>query len=145
MSELKAFTLDFVTGEIGYFSKGAHEPGSDLLEVPPEWACRQNYEPDTARAILRMVLRDLVAAPATPSRWRQSLRAVGRWFFPRISGDGFTRAASAAASAYAYVAMELAVLVGTREQLGRSLKAYIGALIREQRLTESGSNVLGCR
>ena len=134
MSELKAFTLDFVTGEIGYFSKGAHEPGSDLLEVPPEWACRENFEPGTARAILQMVLQDLVGAPAIRSRWWPSLRAVGRWIFPAMSGAGLTRAVSAAASYHAYLVMMLANWVGTRGQLGRSLKVYIGALIRQQRL-----------
>jgi hypothetical protein len=134
LPELKAFTLDFVTGEISYFSQGAQVPGSDLLEVPPEWACRENFDAGAARAILRMILRDLVAANVVgDGRW-QSLRAIGRWIFPAISGDGLTRAVSAAASAYAYLAMRLAVLVGTREQLGRSLKAYIGALIRQQRL-----------
>jgi hypothetical protein len=133
-SELKAFTLDFVTGEIGYFSQGAHAPGGDLLEVPPEWACRQNFDAGAAREILRMIVRDLVAANVVgDGRW-QSLRAIGRWIFPAISGDGPARAVSAAASTYAYLAMMLVILVGTREQLGHSLKAYIGALIRRQRL-----------
>ena len=145
VSELKAFTLDFVTGEISYFSQGAHAPGGDLLEVPPEWACRQNFDAGTARAILRMILRDLVAADAVGGQRWQSLRAIGRWIFPAISGDGLARAASAAATHSAYLAMTLAILVGRRDQLGHALKAYIGALIRQQRLNRIRIERLGAQ
>jgi len=44
-AELKTFTLDFVAGEIRYFGRNSREPCSELLEAPPEWACRDNSNP----------------------------------------------------------------------------------------------------
>jgi hypothetical protein len=130
LGELKTFTLDFVAGEITYFKRSAREPGDELLEAPPEWNCRDNFESGMARSILRMSLRDLVT--------RQRIRAIGgvlRWAFPAIVGDGVARAASAITVVNAYVATLLTSRVGPREWLRRSLKHYIAALIGYQRLS----------
>jgi hypothetical protein len=130
IDELKTFTLDFVAGEIAYFKRNARGPGDELLEVPPEWSCRDNFESGMARAILRMSLRDLVT--------RQRMRAVGgvlRWTFPAVFGGGVARASSALAVVNAHVATLLTSRVGPREWLRRSLKHYIAALIGYQRLS----------
>lgn len=129
IGELKTFTLDFVAGEIAYFKRGARGPGDELLEVPPEWSCRDNFDPDMARAILRMCLRDL-ATPRLPA-----IGGVLRWAFPAILGAGVARAASALAVVNAHVATWLTSRLGPPEWLRRSLKHYIAALIGYQRLS----------
>jgi len=129
IGELKTFTLDFVAGEIAYFKRGARGPGDELLEVPPEWSCRDNFDPGMARAILRMCLRDLA------TRRIPAIGGVLRWAFPAILGDGVARAASALAVVNAHVATWLTSRLGPPEWLRRSLKHYIAALIGYQRLS----------
>ncbi len=135
LAELKTFTLDFVAGEIAFFNRDSPEPSRDLLEAPPEWICRDNFEPGTARAILWMVVADLAA----PGAWSLgSLRRICRWLVPAIAGDRLERATSAAAVRYTYLALRLAMVLATRDQLGRRLKDYIAALVRSQRLAQVG-------
>jgi hypothetical protein len=129
IGELKTFTLDFVAGEIAYFKRGAHEPGDELLEMPPEWSCRDNFDPGMARAILRMNLRDL-ATPRLPA-----IGGVLRWAFPAILGDGVARAASGLAVVKTHLATLLTSRLGPLQWLRRSLKHYIAALIGYQRLS----------
>lgn len=134
VGDLKTFTLDFVQGEIRYFSQGLHEPGSDLLEVPPEWICQDNFNPDMARGILRMTTWDVLAAGMMSSGSTQRLLAIGRWASPAIFGDGLARGASIAAAVYARLVLTLVRLAGSRESIAGWLKRYIAALIRYQRL-----------
>jgi hypothetical protein len=129
IGELKTFTLDFVAGEIAYFKRGARGPGDELLEVPPEWSCRDNFDPGMARAILSMCLRDLA------TRRIPAIGGVLRWAFPALLGDGVARAASALAVVNAHVATWLTSRLGPPEWLRRSLKYYIAALIGYQRLS----------
>jgi hypothetical protein len=137
LGELKAFTLDFVAGEISHFKRHACAPGDELLEVPPEWTCRDNFESGMARAILRMSVRDL----ATHGRIR-AIGGIARWTLPSIFGNGIARAASAAVVANAHLATWLASWVGPRKWLRGSLKHYIAALIEYQRLTLIGNERL---
>jgi hypothetical protein len=129
LPELKAFTLDFVAGEIRHFSRGADEPGNALLEPPEEWTCRDNFEPGMARAILRMCARDIVGG-----RGMEAIGRAKRWLGPAIFGDGIAGAVSVAAVLRVRLAMTLALAGSSREQLGACFKDYIGALIRRQRL-----------
>jgi hypothetical protein len=124
LGELKTFTLDFVAGEISHFGRDARAPGDELLEAPPEWVCQDNFDSSTARAILRMSLRDLVGR-----RRMQAAYEIGRWIFPAIFDNGIARAASIAAIASAYVATSLLSWTGPRAWLSRSLKRYIAGLI----------------
>jgi hypothetical protein len=134
LAELKAFTLDFVEGEIRYFSRGLHEPVSTLLEIPPELIGHDNFNRGMARAILRMIVKDLLTLRAADRRSQQALFAIGRWASPAISGDGIARGAVAAVALYAYLAAALTSVAGSRGQLGVRFKRYIEALIRYQRL-----------
>ncbi len=130
LAELKAFTLDFVEGEIRYFSQQRNEPGG-LLEPPPELICRGNFDRAMARGILRMILQDI----RIPGRWKQNMFAILRWTSPAISGDGVARGAAAVSALHAYLAVKLALMAGSREWLAVRFKRYIEALIRYQRLT----------
>ena len=134
LAELKTFTLDFVQGEIRYFSQNLCEPGSTLLEAPPELICQDNFAPDMARGILRMAVRDLIASSAAGGRWKQPMFAIGRWVAPAMFGDGIARRASTAVALYAYLAAIVASMAGSRERVGARFKRYIEALIRRQRL-----------
>ena len=129
LPELKAFTLDFVAGEIRHFSRSAVEPGTALLEPPEEWTCRDNFEPGMARAILGMCARDIVGG-----RGMEAIGRAKRWLGPAIFGDGIAGAVSVAAVLRVRLAMTLALAGSSREQLGACFKDYIGALIRRQRL-----------
>jgi hypothetical protein len=122
LAELKAFTLDFVAGEIRYFSQNLREPRSAHLEPPPEFVCQGNFDRDMARAILRMAGRDLVTASAAGGRWKQATSAILRWASPAISGDGIARYAAAAAARYAHFATMLAAVLGSRRTARRSFQ-----------------------
>jgi GT2 family glycosyltransferase len=135
LPELKTFTLDFVQGEIRYFSQHLREPGSTLLEAPPELICQDNFAPDMARGILRMAVQDILASGAAYHRWKQATFAIGRWVAPAMFADGITRRASAAVALYAYLAALVASMAGSRERLAVRFRLYIAALIRYQRLT----------
>jgi len=134
LAELKTFTLDFVQGEIRYFSEGGREGGSSLPEIPPELVCQDNLNRDMARGILRMVGRDMLTSPAANGRSKQAMWALGRWASPAIFGDGLVRAEAAAVAVYAYLDAALAAVISSRQRLGVVFKRFIAALIRYQRL-----------
>ncbi len=131
---LKAFTLDFVEGEIRYFSQNLREPRSTHLEPPAEFICQGNFKRDMARAILRMAARDLMMSGAAGDRRKQAMFAILRWASVAISGDCIARCAAAVVALHAYLATMLAAVFGSREQLGACFKRYIAALIRSKRL-----------
>ena len=134
LAVLKAFTLDFVQGEIRHFSEHRRERGSSLLEIPPELICQDNFNRDMARAILRMVGRDMLTTPAAGSRSKQAMWTLGRWTSPAIFGDGLVRAEAAAVAVYAYLDAALAGVIGSQQRLGVVFKRFIAALIRSERL-----------
>ncbi len=134
LPELKTFTLDFVQGEIRYFSQDLGKPGSGLLEAPPELICQGNFAPDMARGIMRMTVQDILTSGAAHRRWKQAIFAIGRWAAPAMFGDGIARGAGAVVTLYARLAVMLTLVAGSRERLGARFKLYIAALIRLQRL-----------
>jgi hypothetical protein len=134
LAELKTFTLDFVQGEIRYFSKDRAAAGGSLLEIPPELICQNNFNRDMARGILRMVTRDIITSPAAHGRAKQAMLALGRWTSPAIFADGLVRGEAAAGAVYAYLAAALAAVIGSHQRLGVVFKRFIAALIRYQRL-----------
>jgi hypothetical protein len=135
LADLKTFTLDFVAGEIRYFSQNSREPDSTYLEPPAEFICQGNFDRDMARAILRLLVQDIFLSRAAVGRWMQAMFAIPRWASRAIAGDGVARCAAAAAARYAYLATMLATVSGSRQRLGVRFKRYIAALIRYQRLT----------
>ena len=62
LAELREFTLDFVAGEIRYFSELSAASDS-LLEPPSEWMCQGNFDRDTARSILAIAVKSLWSPP----------------------------------------------------------------------------------
>jgi hypothetical protein len=128
LEELKTFTLDFIAGEIRYFSRHSREPESRLLEAPPEWICRDNFAPDMARVVLRMCLREAAGGSIG------AIRGIERWAIPALSGDRIVRLASSVDAAGARLAAIVAILARSQERLGRDLRRYIATLIRHQRL-----------
>jgi hypothetical protein len=134
LPELKTFTLDFVEGEIRYFSQQRREPGSTLLEPPPELICQDNFAPDMARGILRMAVRDILTSSVAYRRWKQGMFAIGRWAAPAMFGDGIARGTCAVVTLYARLGVMLALVIGSREWLSVRFKLYIAALIQFQRL-----------
>ncbi len=134
LPELKTFTLDFVEGEILYFSQERREPSSTLLEPPPELICQDNYAPDMAKGILRMAVQDILTSGTAYRRWKQAGFAIGRWAAAAMFGDGIARGVGATVTLYARLVVMLAVVAGSREWLGVRFKLYIAALIGFQRL-----------
>jgi hypothetical protein len=133
LGELQTFTLDFVQGEIAYFSRGTSEVGSDLLEVPLEWSCQDNFDSEMARRIVRVMVGELIADLQSTELWRQ-FDAIWRWISPALFGDHLVRGASFVAAAYARLVLTVLALAGSREAIARWMKIYIAALIRYQRL-----------
>lgn len=134
LGELKTFTQDFVQGEIRYLSLGAYRPGSELLEVPVEWSCRDNLDAGMARGIVRTIAANL-PADVRSRQLRRSLDAAWRWLPPAIFGDGLARGGSAFTAMVARLVLIMTALAGSRESVARGMKTYIAALIRYQRLS----------
>jgi hypothetical protein len=133
LAELKEFTLDFVDGEIRYFSKDGHEQGDTLLERPPEWVCRHNLDRGRARAILGMISRDRSALGTIGGAVRAA-RATGRWAPVALAGDRFAIGASALMVCRTRLVLMLATVARSRRWLAGSFRRYIAALIGHQRL-----------
>jgi hypothetical protein len=133
LAELKTFTLDFVEGEIRYLGGERTGPRCNNLEMPPELICQDNFDREMARAILRMIARDIRLSQRSGDRWKR-LPALARWVAPAISGDGIARGVAAAGTLHACIATRLAQMAGSREMLRLCFRRYVEALIRYQRL-----------
>jgi hypothetical protein len=134
LSDLKTFTLDFVTGEMSYFNGEHGEPDGRLFEIPPEWICQGNFHPDSAQAVLRIAVQSLWS-PRSYRHLPRSIIQIGRWIPPAIFGDWIVRIFAAAAIACGRIALLLAIAIGSRKWLNHQFREYIAKLIRAQRLT----------
>jgi hypothetical protein len=135
LSELRAFTRDFVTGEMRYFAKETHDPGRHLLEVPPEWICQGSWDRRLAQSLLQIAMHGMLApSAARPRRPRMFARTVMRWLTSAIVGDGAARAGAAVKVCWTFAVAKLATFVGSKAQLSAAFRNYVAALIEHQRL-----------
>lgn len=133
IGELKTFTLDFVQGEIRYFSGSSHASAGELLEAPMEWVCRDNFDAGMARHVVRTVARNLLA-DLRPLQLLGSVDALLQWLPRAIFGGRLVRGRSAVAARYARLVLAAAILAGSKESVARRFRIYIAALARYQRL-----------
>ena len=133
LDELKVFTLDFVVGEIRYFSELPSQSETPL-EPPAEWMCHGNFDRDTARSIFAMTVKSLWPPGRSYRHFPRSLGNLARWIVPAIFGDWVARASAEAHVAWARGTLLFANAIGSDNQLGASFKAYIAALIESERL-----------
>lgn len=133
IGDLKRFTLDFVQGEIRYLSESRQGPGSELLEVPVEWSCQDNFDSGLARAAFAALLREGLSRRG-PRKSGETWSGLRRWAGPALFGDRAARATAWLAAVYARCSLSVMVRVGSTASLSRELKNYIAALIDLQRL-----------
>lgn len=138
LSDLEAFTLDFVNGEIGYFGGEYGTSDSHLQEIPSEWICQGNFDRDMARAVLHIAVQGLWPPGISYRYLPWTMAEIGRWIPPAISGDGMVRAGAVAAAAFARAALLLAIAIAPQKWLDRQFENFIAKLIRAQRLTKVG-------
>ena len=138
LSDLKIFTLDFVTGEAGYFNGEHDDVGSRLFEIPSEWICQGNFDRDMARAVLYIAVQSLVPLGRSYRHLPRSVIQVGRWLPPAIFGDWIVRVSASAAAIYARMTLLLAIAIGSQNWLNCRFGEYVAALIRAQRLAIIG-------
>ena len=139
LPELKAFTFDFVDGEIGYFGREHDECSSYLFEIPSEWAGQGNYDRKLAREVLRIILHDLWPPGTSYRHLPRSIVEMGRWLPPAIFGDRVVRAGAVAAAAWARAVLFFAIAIGSQKWLDHQFANYIAKLIRARRLTMVGA------
>ncbi|WP_438265072.1 glycosyltransferase family 2 protein [Bradyrhizobium commune] len=127
IGELKAFTLDFVQGEIRYLGEACRDPGYELIETPIEWCSRGDFDVAFARSALGARIRSgyLVG---------ELFRALWRWGAIALVGDRLARSAARLAAGHARCVLSILCIVGTREATARGIRRYIAALIYFQRL-----------
>ena len=135
LAELRAFTLDFIAGEMRYFASPSPEPGRHLLEMPREWIGQGSRDRRLARRLLSIAMRDL----CSPSRARLRrpdalLGAPLRWLLPAAGGDGSARAGAVGRVWLAHAAATASRVAGSNARLGAAFRAYVAALIHCQRL-----------
>ncbi|MBR0829308.1 glycosyltransferase family 2 protein [Bradyrhizobium manausense] len=133
LGDLKRFTLDFVQGEIRYFSEGRRGPGSELLEIPIEWSCQDNFDSGLARAAFAALLREGFSR-RDRQRSGETWPAFRRWVEPALFGDRAARVMAWLVAVHARCVLTAMVRVGSRARISRELKRYIAALIYLQRL-----------
>ncbi|MBR0950194.1 hypothetical protein JQ591_07075 [Bradyrhizobium canariense] len=133
LDELETFTLDFVQGEIRYLSEARRDPGSELLEIPREWSCQDNFDTALARNALVALVRYSLTGRGW---WRpdEKLRSFWRWVEPALLGDHLARARARAAASYARVVLTALTSVGSVRTNARWMTRYIASLIHLQRL-----------
>jgi hypothetical protein len=133
LGELREFTLDFVAGEISYFSKHPAASAS-LLEPPLEWICQGNFDRDAARSILEIAVKSLWP-PLKPfaRHFQHSIGKIARWIVPAIFGDWIARGVAEAHVVWAQTGLLLARAAGSESTLHSRFKDYIAALITAQR------------
>jgi hypothetical protein len=134
LAELRAFTRDFITGEMKYLAKESRDHGGHLLEVPAEWICRGSWDPRLAQSLLRIAMHDMLTpSAARPRQPRMFTRTLVRWLMPAIVGEGAAQIGTAVKKCWALAAVNLA-MVGPRARLDAAFKNYIASLIDHQRL-----------
>lgn len=133
LDELKEFTLDFVRGEIRYFSEGTRDAGRAYLDDPVEWICRDNFDSGLARDILRAALRIGGAGPHAP-RFAAKGHAVWRWLAIAACGDALARGAGLIAAVRARCVLLAMLAGGSRQSISHWFKRYIADLIHLWRL-----------
>jgi len=133
LGELREFTLDFVAGEISYFSE--HPAASDsLLEPPLEWICQGNFDRDAARSILKIAVKSLWPPLRPVARhFQHSIGKIARWIVPAIFGDWIARGVAEAHVVWAQTSLLFARATGSESVLNARFKGYIAALITAQR------------
>jgi hypothetical protein len=138
LAELREFTLNFVAGEIRYFSE-LSAASDTLLEPPPEWMCQGNFDRDTARSILEIAVKSLWPPPRRFARHLQhSTGEIARWIVPAIFGGLIARGIAEANVVWAQAGLLLARAIGSESMLNSRFKGYIAALIAAQRLAVIG-------
>ncbi len=138
LRDLKTFTLDFVTGEAGYFNGEHDDVGAHLFEIPAEWLCQGNFDRDMAREVLHIAVQSLVPLGRSCRYLPRLAIQVVRWLPPAIFGDWMVRVSASAAAIYARIVLLLAVAIGSQNWLNCRFRKYIAALIRAQRLAMIG-------
>jgi len=133
IGELKKFTLDFVQGEIRYLSEARRDPGSELLDIPIEWAERDKLDSSIARNVLNALVRYSLAGRGW-KRPDEMLQAFRRWTAAALLDDVCARTAARIAVAHARTVLTVLTAVGSSAAIGRWMKRYIASLIRLQRL-----------
>lgn len=133
IGDLKGFTLDFVQGEIRYLSEDRRGPGSELLEIPIEWSCQDDFDSGLARAALVALLHDNRPRWG-PQKSGETWPALRRWAGPALFGDRFARATAWLAAVHARCTLTVMARIGSRPRVAFELKRYIAALIDLQRL-----------
>ena len=83
LAELKAFTLDFVSGEFNHLGGERDDSISRLFEIPSEWICQGNFDRDRARAVLHIALQGLWPPSISYRYLPWSIAEIGRWISSR--------------------------------------------------------------
>ncbi|MGL9618804.1 hypothetical protein QRQ56_12415 [Bradyrhizobium sp. U531] len=133
IGELKTFTLDFVEGEIRYLGEVRRDPGSELIEVPAEWAEWAGFDRSLARAALNALAQYSLAGRG----WRrpgEKLRAFWHWGARALCGDLEERLAARFEVIRARLGLSTLALIGSSEAIARWMRCYIASLIHLQRL-----------
>lgn len=130
LAPLSEFTRDFVEGEISYFSSNANR-AKDVLEPPPEWVSRGNFDQTAARRIFFAVVDSLQETLTRPLQLARLITLASRWSIPAFLGD---RVACSMALIEVWLRW-IMLRLDPRQSVIRSFKSYIAALIKYQRLT----------
>ncbi|MDH2354109.1 hypothetical protein QCM80_26100 [Bradyrhizobium sp. SSUT112] len=133
LDELKAFTLDFVQGEIRYLSEARRDPGSELFEIPAEWSERDQFDASLARHAMNALVRYGLAGQGW-KRTDEKLRVLLRWIGPALFGDLCARIVARLVAGHTRAVLIAMTVVGSSEAGARWMKRYIASLIRIQRL-----------
>ena len=137
LGDINTFTLDFVAGEVRYFSE-LPVATDNLLDPPPEWMCQGNFDRDTARSILDIAVKSLWPPARSYRHFPRSIGRIARWIVPAVFGDRIARGCAGIHVAWARARLLLANAIGSESLLVSRFKEYIAALITVQRLAVIG-------
>ena len=137
LADLREFTRSFSDGEIRYFAQGLSEPGSRLLDPPPEWICHGQWNRSLALSVVRIAVRGAFDLRSFDN-WaeRSRLAAIGaKWVTPAVFGAKSSRALAAWRVLLGYLKLRCAIVMGSKGRLDAAFTTYVSSLIHHQRIT----------
>jgi hypothetical protein len=137
LMELRAFTRDFVDGEVASLARGGEGVGTEqhLLEPPLEWSCRANWNAAGALHLLVLSLRDLLPGRSTGVRRRLVLGSLWRWLPAALGGWAAALLLARIDVGRCWGWLLITARCASEADLDRAFRGYIAALVRERRLS----------
>ena len=131
---LRAFTEDFVRGEITYLARNPGTHRERLIQSPREWTCRGNQRRDLAAHVVRLVVGEVPHVLAERRRRMLTFRLALGWAPIMFAGAALPHIAAVLRVLTRRTGLFTANWLAGKRALARAFRRYIEAVIHRARL-----------